>query len=100
MRAVKITLLALAGLLAGAVVFLVVADRLNQPAPPDWATLIQRARQYDVRIKRHLLQRDEVVLGLGEAQPESYICVPGADHVRHAKGIALDSNVILAGPLN
>ncbi len=30
MRAVKITLLALAGLLAGAVVFLVVADRLNQ----------------------------------------------------------------------
>src|SRR5439155_12337181 len=50
--------------------------------------------------KRHLLQRDKVVLGLGETQPASYICVPGADHMRHAKGIALDSNVILAGPLN
>ena len=78
MRAVKITLLALAGLLAGAVVFLVVADRLNQPAPPDWATLIQRARQYDVRIKRdtfgvpHVIgPRDaDVGFGLGFAQSE------------------------------
>ncbi|PYX89239.1 MAG: penicillin amidase [Acidobacteria bacterium] len=78
MRAVKITLLALAGLLAGAVVFLVVADWLNRPAPPDWATLIQRARQYDVRIKRdtfgvpHVIgPRDaDVAFGLGFAQSE------------------------------
>jgi hypothetical protein len=45
--------------------------------------------------KRHLLERGEVVFGLGKAQPESYIRVPGTDHVRHTEGIALDANVIL-----
>src|SRR5260370_753110 len=78
MRVVKITLFALAGLLLTAVVFLVVDDRLNQPPPPNWATLIQKARQYDVRIKRdtfgvpHVIgPRDaDVGFGLGFAQSE------------------------------
>jgi penicillin amidase/acyl-homoserine-lactone acylase len=78
MRALKITLLALAGIIAGAFVFLVVADRMGQPAPPDSATLIAKARQYDVRIKRdtfgvpHVIgARDaDVAFGMGFAQSE------------------------------
>ncbi len=47
--------------------------------------------------KRHLLERGEVVFGLGEAQPEGNICISGADHMRHAKGVTLDANIILPG---
>jgi acyl-homoserine-lactone acylase len=78
MRAFKITLLVLAGILVAAPVYLVVADRLGQPAPPDPATLIAKARQYDVRIERdtfgvpHVIgPRDaDVAFGLGFAQAE------------------------------
>jgi acyl-homoserine-lactone acylase len=78
MRKLKITILALAGLIVGAVVFLIVADRLDQPAAPDPATLIAKARQYDVRIKRdnfgvpHVAgPRDsDVAFGLGFAHSE------------------------------
>ena len=78
MRALKITLLALAVLIVGAVVFLIVADRMDQPAPPDTAALIAKARQYDVRIKRdnfgvpHVMgARDvDVAFGLGFAHSE------------------------------
>ncbi|HWX53075.1 MAG TPA: acylase [Verrucomicrobiae bacterium] len=78
MRKLKITALSLAGLLVCAVLFLIVADRLEQPSPPDPATLIAKARQYDVRIKRdnfgvpHVVgPRDaDVAFGLGFAQSE------------------------------
>ncbi len=78
MRALKITLLSVAGLLVAAFLFLIVVDRLNQPAPPDWATLIQKAKQYEVRIERdsygvpHVVgSRDaNVAFGLGFAQSE------------------------------
>jgi len=78
MRALKITLLALAVLIVGAVVFLIVADRMDQPAPPDTAAVIAKARQYDVRIKRdnfgvpHVMgARDvDVAFGLGFAHSE------------------------------
>src|SRR5580658_165766 len=52
MRYVKIGALALALILLSTVVFLIVSDRLSQPAPPDSATLIAKAGQYRVRIER------------------------------------------------
>src|ERR1039458_3084830 len=52
MRYVKIGALALALILLGTVVFLIVSDRVGQPAPPDTASLIATAGQYHVRIKR------------------------------------------------
>ena len=52
MRAVRITLVTLAGVIVAALVVVVAADRLEQPPPPDPAPLIAKARQYDVRIKR------------------------------------------------
>ncbi len=78
MRALKIALLALGGLLVAALGFLLVAGWLDQPAPPDWAALIQKARQYDVHIRRdtfgvpHVIgPRDaDVAFGLGFAQSE------------------------------
>src|SRR5260221_14763020 len=78
MRNLKITVLSLAGLTLAAALFLIVADRIQQPAPPDPATLIAKARQYDVRIKRdtfgvpHVIgPRDaDVAFGLGFAQSE------------------------------
>jgi penicillin amidase/acyl-homoserine-lactone acylase len=78
MRALKISLLALGGLLAAVLVFLLVADWLDQPASPNWAALVQRARPYDVHIKRdtfgvpHVIgPRDaDVAFGLGFAQSE------------------------------
>ena len=78
MRILKITVLSLAGLTLAAALFLIVADRLEQPAPPDPATLIAKARQYDVRIKRdnfgvpHVSgARDaDVAFGLGFAHSE------------------------------
>ncbi|HEV3317653.1 MAG TPA: penicillin acylase family protein, partial [Candidatus Angelobacter sp.] len=78
MRKLKITVLVLAGLIIAALIFLIVADRLDQPAPPDPAILIAKARQYDVRIKRdnfgvpHVIgPRDaDVAFGLGFAHSE------------------------------
>jgi acyl-homoserine-lactone acylase len=78
MRTLKITILALAGLIIAAFLFLIVADRLGQPAPTDPAKLIAKARQYDVRIQRdtfgvpHVIgPRDaDIAFGLGFAQCE------------------------------
>lgn len=52
MRYLKITALAVAGLLAAAVILLITVDRLGQPTPPDPAALIAKARQYEARIQR------------------------------------------------
>jgi penicillin amidase/acyl-homoserine-lactone acylase len=52
MRFVKFGALALALILIGAAAFLIVSDRLAQPAPPDPASLIAKAAQYHVRIER------------------------------------------------
>ena len=52
MRYVKIGAMALALLLFGAGAFLIVADRMGQPAPPDPASLIAKAGQYEARIER------------------------------------------------
>jgi penicillin amidase/acyl-homoserine-lactone acylase len=78
MRALKITLLSLAGLLVAAFLFFVISDRLEQPPAPDWAALVTKSHQYDVRIKRdsfgvpHVVgSRDaDVAFGLGFAQAE------------------------------
>lgn len=55
MRAIKISLLTLAGAVAVTLIFcifLIVQDRLAQPPPPDLAALIAKASLYDVRIRR------------------------------------------------
>ncbi len=52
MRYLKIAALSLAALIAAAVLFLIAADRLNQPAAPDPAVLIAQAAKYNVRIQR------------------------------------------------
>jgi penicillin amidase/acyl-homoserine-lactone acylase len=52
MRYLKIGVLAFISLVVGAALFLIVADRLCQPAPPDPAALIAKAQQYDVHIER------------------------------------------------
>jgi penicillin amidase/acyl-homoserine-lactone acylase len=52
MRYVKIGALALVLLLLGTAIFLIVSDRMGQPAPPDPASLIAKAAQYHVRIER------------------------------------------------
>ncbi len=78
MRYVKIGLLALVLILFGAAVFLIVADRMGQPAPPDPASLIAKAARYDVRIERdnfgvpHITgHRDaDVAFGMGFAHSE------------------------------
>src|SRR5215471_342718 len=78
MRALKITFLSLAGLVVAAFVFVLINDRLQQPPAPDWAALIAKSHQYDVRIKRdsfgvpHVVgPRDaDVAFGLGFAQAE------------------------------
>src|ERR1700683_1537436 len=78
MRYVKIGALALALILLSTVVFLIVSDRLGQPAPPDPASLIAKARQYSVRIERdtfgvpHIVgPRDaDVAFGMGFAHSE------------------------------
>jgi acyl-homoserine-lactone acylase len=78
MRYVKIGALALALILLSTVVFLIVSDRLGQPAPPDSASLIAKAGQYRVRIERdtfgvpHVIgPRDaDVAFGMGFAHSE------------------------------
>src|ERR1700683_4996510 len=52
MRYVKIGALALALILFGTAVFLIVSDRMGQPAPPDPAGLIAKAARYRARIER------------------------------------------------
>lgn len=52
MRYVKIGALALVPILFGTAAFLIVSDRMGQPAPPDPASLIAKAGQYRVRIER------------------------------------------------
>jgi penicillin amidase/acyl-homoserine-lactone acylase len=52
MRYLKIAALALALLLVGTAVFLIVSDRLSQPSAPDAASLIAKAGQYHARIER------------------------------------------------
>jgi len=78
MRYIKIGALAPAVTLLGVVVFLIVSDRLGQPAPPDPASLIAKAGQYNVRIQRdtfgvpHVIgPRDvDVAFGFGFAHAE------------------------------
>ena len=78
MRYVKIGALALALVLLAAAVFLIVSDRLGQPAPPDPAGLIVKAGQYHARIERdtfgvpHIIgPRDaDVAFGMGFAHSE------------------------------
>jgi penicillin amidase/acyl-homoserine-lactone acylase len=78
MRALKITLLSLAGVFVAAFLYFVISDRLEQPPAPDWADLVTKSHQYDVRIKRdsfgvpHVIgPRDvDVAFGLGFAQAE------------------------------
>jgi penicillin amidase/acyl-homoserine-lactone acylase len=52
LRYVKIGALALVPILFGTAAFLIVSDRMGQPAPPDPASLIAKAGQYRVRIER------------------------------------------------
>src|SRR5271157_2314217 len=78
MRYVKIGALALALILFATVVFLIVSDRLGQPAPPDPASLIAKAKQYRVRIERdtfgvpHVIGPTDadVAFGIGFAHSE------------------------------
>src|SRR6202161_460071 len=78
MRYVKIGAFALALILFGTVVFLIVSDRLDQTAPPDPASLIAKAGQYHVRTERdtfgvpHIIgPRDaDVAFGMGFAHSE------------------------------
>src|SRR5437588_178778 len=78
MRYFKITALTVAGLLAGAILFLIAADRLSQPAPPDTATMIAKSHQYNVHIERdnfgvpHVigLRDADVAFGFGFAHCE------------------------------
>ncbi|HLW55300.1 MAG TPA: acylase [Candidatus Angelobacter sp.] len=81
MRAVKFALLILGSVVVASLVFcifVIAQDRLSQPAPPDPATLIARARQYDVHIRRdtfgvpHIFGRRDadVAFGLAYAHAE------------------------------
>ena len=78
LRSVGIGTLSLVGILFGAGAFLIVSDRLGQPAAPDPAGLIATARRYNVRIARdtfgvpHLIgPRDiDVAFGFGFAHAE------------------------------
>jgi penicillin amidase/acyl-homoserine-lactone acylase len=78
LRFLKIGLLVLVCAAAGGAAFLIVADRISQPAPPDRSTLIAKARDYDVHIERDSLgvphvigARDvDVAFGFGFAHSE------------------------------
>jgi acyl-homoserine-lactone acylase len=52
MRYVKMSFLVFASAMISIAIFLILSDRLVQPAPPDPASLIAKAQQYDVHIKR------------------------------------------------
>src|SRR5258707_921776 len=78
MRYVKAGAIALVAVVVLALVGIIVADRLAQPAPPDPAALTARAAKYDVRIRRdswgvpHILGRTDAdtAFGLGYAHAE------------------------------
>ena len=78
LRSVGIGALSLVGIVFGTGAFLIVSDRLGQPAAPDPASLIAKARQYAVRIARdtfgvpHIMgPRDvDVAFGFGFAHAE------------------------------
>jgi penicillin amidase/acyl-homoserine-lactone acylase len=78
LRFPKIGLLVLVCAAAGGAAFLIVADRISQPAAPDRSTLIAKARDYDVHIERDSLgvphvigARDaDVAFGFGFAHSE------------------------------
>jgi len=78
MKFLKIGLVVVVCAAAGGTAFLIVPDRMSQPKPPDRATLIAKARQYDVHILRdkfgvpHVIgARDlDVAFGFGFAHCE------------------------------
>ena len=78
MRYLKYGALALVAVVLAGLAFVIVSDRLAQPAAPDPATLIAKAAHYDVRIVRdnfgvpHVFgHRDaDVAFGLGFAHSE------------------------------
>ena len=78
MRYFKITILALAGLIVAAALFLIVPDRLGRPPQPNPAVLIAKAKQYNAHIRRdnfgvpHVAgARDvDVAFGFGYAHSE------------------------------
>ena len=78
MRFIKYGVVALVAIIVLALAFVIVADRMAQPAPPDPATFIARAAHYDVRIRRdswgvpHVLGKTDadVAFGLGFAHSE------------------------------
>src|ERR1017187_4734105 len=78
LRSVGIGAFSLVGIISGAGAFLIVSDRLDQPATPDPASLIAKARRYAVRIARdtfgvpHVIgPRDiDVAFGFGFAHAE------------------------------
>jgi penicillin amidase/acyl-homoserine-lactone acylase len=78
MRILRWGVLALPALAVVALGLVILVDRLDQPAAPDPASLIAKAGQYDVRIKRdefgvpHIIGRRDadVAFGLGYAHAE------------------------------
>jgi acyl-homoserine-lactone acylase len=78
MRYVKIAIVALALILLAGAGFLIVSDRMGQPAPPDPASLVAKAGQYHARIERdtfgvpHIIgPRDaDVAFGMGFAHSQ------------------------------
>ncbi len=78
MRYLKAGGLALAAIVLAGLAFVILLDRLSQPAPPDPATFIAKAARYDVRIRRdnfgvpHVLGRTDadVAFGFGFAHSE------------------------------
>ncbi|HLY20430.1 MAG TPA: acylase [Bryobacteraceae bacterium] len=52
MRYLKLAAVGVAALIAATIIFLIAADRIAQPTPPDPAGLIARAQLYNARIQR------------------------------------------------
>ena len=78
MRFVKIAIVVLMLLLGGAAAFLIVLDRVGQPAAPDPAIFVSKAAQYHARIERdnfgvpHIMgpKDTDVAFGMGFAHCE------------------------------
>ena len=78
MRYLKFGAIALAALVVLGLAFVILADRLQQPAPPNLDTLIARGAKYDVRIRRdtwgvpHVLGKTDadVAFGIGFAHSQ------------------------------
>ncbi len=52
-------------------------------------------RKLPAHRKRHLLDGGKVILGVGKAESEGHIRVSGSNHMRHAKPVSQDVNIIL-----